>query len=150
MTAVPGRATDTLAPFHHFAAFYANDDEYVSAAAPFIESGVEAGEAALVAVTEEVQPMPDRTLSPGDTLVLLDYVGEGFYNVWLDGDVVEVTDFWSSATDRPRGEVIGEHVTEWWVHATAPDGSSGWFRADAPGVARMGARWPWSRALLTR
>lgn len=89
---------------------------------------------ALVAVSEPVNPMPDRELTPGDTLLLLDYVGEGFYNAWLDGEEVQVADFWSSATDRPRGEVIGDHQTEWWVHATAPDGASGWFRADAPGV----------------
>ena len=89
---------------------------------------------ALVAVSEPVSPMPDRELTPGDTLLLLDYVGEGFYNAWLDGEEVQVADFWSSATDRPRGEVIGNHQTEWWVHATAPDGTSGWFRADVPGV----------------
>ena len=93
---------------------------------------------ALVAVTDTVTPMPDRSLAPGDTLVLLDYVGEGFHTAWLDGDLVEVSDFWSSATDRPRGEVIGEHASEWWVHATT-DGASGWFRADAEGVQLSGA-----------
>lgn len=94
---------------------------------------------ALVAVTEWVAPMPQRRLEPGDTLVLLDYVGEGFHSAWLDGEFVEVSDFWSSATDRPRGEVIGEHSSEWWVHATSSSGTSGWFRADAPGVEIAGA-----------
>lgn len=88
----------------------------------------------LVAVTDTVTPMPDRQLQPGDTLVLLDYVGEGYHNAWLDGEFVEVADFWSSATGQPRGEVIGEHQSEWWVHATTGDGTGGWFRADVPGV----------------
>lgn len=95
---------------------------------------VRISEVALVAVTDTVTPMPDRQLQPGDTLVLLDYVGEGFHNVWLDGEFLEVADFWSSATGQPRGEVIGEHQTEWWVHARASNGTEGWFRADAPGV----------------
>lgn len=92
---------------------------------------------ALVAVTDTVTPMVDRSLARGDTLVLLDYVGEGFHNVWLEGEVTEVADFWSSATGNPRGEVIGEPASEWWVHATGPSGS-GWFRADAPGVQLSG------------
>jgi len=95
---------------------------------------VRIAEVALIAVTDTVTPMVDRSLAPGDTLVLLDYIGEGSYNAWLDGEFVEVSDFWSSATDRPRGEMIGEHRTEWWAHAVAPDGTEGWFRADAPGV----------------
>lgn len=90
-------------------------------------------QASLVAVTDTVTPLPDRQLQPGDTLVLLDYVGEGFHNAWLDGEFVEVADFWSSATGQPRGEVIGDHQSEWWVHASTSDGE-GWFRADAPGV----------------
>lgn len=94
---------------------------------------------ALVAVTEWVAPMPQRRLEPGDTLVLLDYVGEGFHSAWLEGEFVEVSDFWSSATDRPRGAVIGEHSSEWWVHATSEGGTSGWFRADGPGVEIAGA-----------
>jgi len=92
----------------------------------------------LVAVSEPVMPLPDRELIPGDTLLLLDYVGEGFYNAWFDGEEVQVADFWSYATGDPKGEVIGEHTTEWWVHATRPDGLTGWFRADAAGVELAG------------
>jgi hypothetical protein len=95
--------------------------------------------AALVAVTAVVSAGPERTLAPGDTLLLLDYVGEGFYNAWLNGEVVELSDFWSSTRGDAAGELIGEHRTEWWVHATLRQGENGWFRADGPGVEIGGA-----------
>lgn len=91
---------------------------------------------AVVPVTDSVGDPPYWSFGPGDTLVVLDYVGEGFYNVWHEGNVVEVPTFW---TDRPIAEgdgSIGRHSTEWWVHITMPDGRTGWIRADtAPQIS---------------
>jgi hypothetical protein len=73
------------------------------------------------------------TWLPGDTLVVLDYVGEGAYNVWEDGEVAQVSQFWESpdvdlGPGPLRGTSMGEHETEWWVKARRVDGTVGWFQ----------------------
>jgi hypothetical protein len=70
---------------------------------------------------------------PGDTLVVLDYVGEGVFNVWHDGEVAEVSQFWESLNvdlgpGPSRGTSIGKNETEWWVRAHRVDGTVGWFQ----------------------
>jgi hypothetical protein len=86
-------------------------------------------------------PRPDAPLPgepwrpawlPGDTLVVLDYVGEGVFNVWHEGEVMQVSQFWDSpdvdlGPGPSRGTSIGEHETEWWVRARRADGTVGWF-----------------------
>lgn len=72
------------------------------------------------------------TWVPGDTLVVLDYEGEGVFNVWQDGEVAQVSQFWDSpevdlGPGPPRGRSIGEYETEWWVRARRADGTVGWF-----------------------
>lgn len=85
---------------------------------------------ALVPVADSVGDPPYWSFGPGDTVVVLDYIGEGFYNVWHDGRVVEVPTFWSDRPITAGDGSIGEHATEWWVHITMPDGRTGWMRAD--------------------
>ena len=80
-----------------------------------------------VPVPEEWHP----TWVPGDTLVVLDYVGEGVFNVWHEGEVAQVSQFWESpevdlGPGLPLGTSLGEHETEWWVRARRPDGTVGW------------------------
>lgn len=81
-----------------------------------------------------VPELPWRpTWLPGDTLVVLDYVGEGVFNVWHEGDVAQVSQFWDSpdidlGPRSSRGTSIGEHAAEWWVRARRSDGTVGWFR----------------------
>ena len=66
----------------------------------------------------------------GDTLVLLDYRGEGTWNVWHRDRVIEfVSQFWGRPGTNQKGELHGEHRTEWWVHVRTP--REGWFRADS-------------------
>jgi hypothetical protein len=80
--------------------------------------------------TAWIDDRPDH-FSPGDTLVLLEPIGEGAFKVWFDGRVRTTEGFWHPPTDSARVTSIGRYQAEWWVHATLPDGRRGWFRADA-------------------
>ncbi len=81
------------------------------------------------------RPLPEEwrpTWFPGDTLAVLDYVGEGVYHVWHDGEVRQVSQFWESdVVDLGRGPsratTIGDYEAEWWVRARRADGTVGWF-----------------------
>jgi hypothetical protein len=90
----------------------------------------------VVAVADSVDADPG-TFGPGDTLVVLDYVGEGRWNVWDGSRVLELSGFWGAEAPRPVAELIGgaEYAREWWVHATTSDGVRGWLDADS--VARL-------------
>ena len=69
-------------------------------------------------------------LLPNDTLVLLEYLGEGFYNVLRGHEVIEqVPAFYV----EPEG-MVGDYQREWWVHATY-QGRSGWIAMDSIKVA---------------
>ena len=93
----------------------------------------------LVEVTDTVwsDPEGDAPIVPGDTLVVLDYVGEGFWNVWDGERVRQISGFWGAEVTPVRGNLItGErYAREWWVHATTRTGERGWFNADS--VARL-------------
>ena len=73
-----------------------------------------------------------RPLAEGDTLLILDYEGEGSYRVWADGQV----GFSGAGSDvGPPGEGpalrrITEPASQWWAHVTAPDGREGWLWMD--------------------
>jgi hypothetical protein len=84
--------------------------------------------------TEDGDP---RLATAGDTLFLLDDVGEGFRRVWHAGSVLQ-TDAVSGFVpegDAPAAEVLTEPRREWWVRARAPDGRTGWLWMDR--TARM-------------
>jgi predicted small secreted protein len=71
------------------------------------------------------------TLVPGDTLVVLDYTGEGHFNMLHDGTVLEsVAGFWGAEHDAPKGTYLGDYAKEWWVSVRNAQGRTGWFRAD--------------------
>jgi hypothetical protein len=93
----------------------------------------------LVEVTDTVvaEPGVAATFLPGDTLVVLDYVGEGHFNVWDGERVREVGGFWGAEVWPSSGILIGgeRYAREWWVHATTRAGDKGWFNADS--VARL-------------
>ena len=93
----------------------------------------------LVAVTASVaaEEGGGSPLSEGDTLVVLDYVGEGSYNVWDGQRVRQLSGFWGAEIGQPKGMLLGgeRYAREWWVHASTRAGEKGWFNADS--VARL-------------
>ena len=69
-------------------------------------------------------------LLPNDTLVLLDPIGEGHWNAWRRGEVLEdVPPFFEGILEPRRGRLIGDPTREWWAFATAGN-RRGWFRPD--------------------
>lgn len=87
---------------------------------------------AIVVVLDTVPDDVGRDIAfvPGDTLVVLDHVGEGAWNVWHDEQVKQVSAFWGAEVGSPKGAYYGAYRREWWVNAESPRGRSGWFRAD--------------------
>jgi hypothetical protein len=82
----------------------------------------------LIAVADSVGDPPYWSYGPGDTLVVLDPIGEGHFNVWDGRSVKDVEGFWGAERMPPVAEMLGRWETEWWVHVTVPDGRSGWAR----------------------
>lgn len=71
-------------------------------------------------------------LAPGDTLLVLDYEGEGSYRVWHDGQIGYSE---AGGMDAPPGEgpvlrPLVEPEQEWWARVTTPDGRAGWLWMD--------------------
>ena len=93
----------------------------------------------LIEVTDSVMAGPPGSppFGPGDTLVVLDYVGEGFWNVWDGERVIEISGFWGAEVFPSQGNLLAgdRYAREWWVHATTRTGEKGWFNADS--VARI-------------
>jgi len=87
-----------------------------------------------VRVTGIMLVVPHDTVmgyGPGDTLLVLDYVGEGFYNLWDGGEVREVAGFWGAESSLRVAETLGRWQREWWTHATGAEGQVGWFSPDS-------------------
>jgi hypothetical protein len=83
------------------------------------------------AVDGNTSPSGEREFLPSDTLVVLDHVGEGFYNIWHDGEVRQVEWFWWERQDGSSpARVVGDQETEWWVRAETGDGAVGWIPMD--------------------
>lgn len=92
----------------------------------------------LVAVQQPVADSPYWSFIAGDTLVVLDHLGEGHFNVWHAGRVLDVEGFWEAWQGRGGARTLGAPGSEWWVHVTLLDGRTGWFEA-APDVRFSGA-----------
>jgi hypothetical protein len=77
-----------------------------------------------VVVTREVREVSSmeggHTFVPGDTLFVLDYLGEGFYSAWMDGEMYQPEQFWTELQNwtedgEADGYSVGDRETEWWV-----------------------------------
>ncbi|MDT7855817.1 hypothetical protein RQM47_04100 [Rubrivirga sp. S365] len=72
-------------------------------------------------------------LALGDTVLVLDYEGEGSFRVWHGGRIG-----FSDAGGNP-GAALRQATTpeqQWWARVAAPDGRAGWLWMDrTPGVA---------------
>lgn len=82
-------------------------------------------------------------LQPGDTLLLLSYAGEGYWNAARGADRVQVPEVWTGDDGAPyggvRAERLGDYDSEWWVHGRAADGREGWFRSDRVDIGHADA-----------
>ena len=71
-------------------------------------------------------------LAAGDTLLVLDYQGEGSYRVWRDGQIgfSEAGGLAGPPGESPalRQQVAPEQ--QWWARVTTPDGRTGWLWMD--------------------
>ncbi len=117
-------------------AFTMSDGELFTA----IEGNVHLDRLGLVAVHHTVTDTIYDTYhyESGDTLVVLDYVGEGFFTAWLSGRMLEVEAFWmfedpdehgtddDPGTDGPAWTVVAEPNPHWWVRVQTADDRNGW------------------------
>lgn len=74
-----------------------------------------------------------RTAAPGDSLLLLDYVGEGAYRAWYDGVVYQVDGsaaFAVPGEDGPALDLFAEPERQWWAQVRTPDERTGWLWMD--------------------
>ncbi len=88
---------------------------------------------AVVAVNKKIQgDTPQHTLLPGDSVVILNSVGEGNFNVWKkNGQIVEVNGDWSGPPWKPNtNHRLGNYRTQWWVQVRTFDVRDGWIHAD--------------------
>ncbi len=75
---------------------------------------------------------------PGDTLFVLDYLGEGFFDAWYRDTVLETEVFWPWEHWFPSpdyvygGRVVQEGETEFWIEITSRPGKGkhGWVVVD--------------------
>lgn len=83
-----------------------------------------------------VHPPAWYALEPGDIFFLLDYVGEGFYHVWVDGEVreLELDTAVRGYCPIPAEDCWGERLADtsraeastWWVKVRTSGGLVGW------------------------
>ncbi|MCG8468870.1 MAG: endonuclease/exonuclease/phosphatase family protein [Gemmatimonadetes bacterium] len=80
---------------------------------------------------------------PGDTLYVLGYAGDGFFDTWYHGSFLEVEAFWSWEThvdpdEAFAGEVIQERESSFWVRLERA-GLERWVWVDSASVAAPSA-----------
>ncbi|MEO7458353.1 MAG: hypothetical protein ABIY52_18990 [Gemmatimonadaceae bacterium] len=71
-----------------------------------------------------------QEFSRGDTILVLDYVGEGAYNAWARGKSMQVEEYWSAnPRDTNSARLLAAPRSEWWSHLTWKSGGrerQGW------------------------
>jgi hypothetical protein len=87
----------------------------------------------------------------GDTIFVLNYLGEGWWNVWHDGQVRSLDMFWpwerwhTPAGYEYSGEVLQEVQSEFWVFFANDSGSEGWVSGNWPELSSISDADPPSR-----
>lgn len=102
--------------------------------------------ATVVVVRAPTRQSPNRvnalTFDVGDTLHVLDYLGEGFFNAWHADSVLSVAAFWGGTpyVNGPgTGDVLREGASSFWVQTMDDAGALAWIHVDAASVAAPNA-----------
>lgn len=90
-------------------------------------------EAWMHAPGERYGGIPD-TIAVGDTLLVLEHLGEGHVMMTHGDDLVSAEQFWPAADGwtphgGAKGIAIGEHGAEWWARVRTAAGATGWIDA---------------------
>ncbi len=70
-------------------------------------------------------------LEKGDTIFVLTEYGEGLVNVWHEGELYQIWEFWNapgSFLRDAKGVLIESPQSEWWVFIKTRKGRFGWIR----------------------
>jgi hypothetical protein len=80
--------------------------------------------------TDHVDRMNGVRYVAGDSLLVLDYLGEGVHNGWLRGRAVQTEIFWLPEDPlRPRempGQLMRNVSAQWWARVRDARGRRGW------------------------
>jgi hypothetical protein len=75
-------------------------------------------------------PMMGDDYAKGDTILVLDYLGEGFFNAWYRGGMRQVSQYWGEGRrDTSAARLVVAPRGEWWAHITWKAGTQlrrGW------------------------
>ncbi|HEX2205219.1 MAG TPA: hypothetical protein VHG91_18060 [Longimicrobium sp.] len=73
-----------------------------------------------------------RSFAAGDTVHVLDYLGEDFFRLRHRGRVLEAQRFWGEVGDTGwDGELVAAPVARWWAKVRDRAGREGWVDMDA-------------------
>jgi hypothetical protein len=80
-----------------------------------------------------LQPIPELKLHPGDVILRYMYHGEGFADIWANGQWMKNQDSTFIVEKDKSGclqdcpaKVISEGRKEWWVRLKTSHGKTGW------------------------
>lgn len=82
-------------------------------------------------------------IQPGDTVYVLDHIGEGVFHVWYRGKPYQMDQQWAYPDDdapiRAAARALADMSpkTEWWVRIRRRTGAEGWILEDPTGPARF-------------
>jgi len=80
----------------------------------------------LITAPTAARAVPTSAFETGDTLFLLDYVGEGVRHVRWRGRIIEVEEYWDDAGTQ-GARLVREPRSQWWVHVSDKRaGLTGW------------------------
>lgn len=95
--------------------------------------------------TSHVDAMYHTPYGAGDTLLVLNYVGEGQYDAWWHGYSIQTESFWDSLGQTPGPRTVGSVVRNmsmrWWAQIRDSRGRRGWvdmYKVKASGVDACG------------
>lgn len=77
-----------------------------------------------------VDAMYKTPFASGDTLLVLDYLGEGQYNAWWRGYSIQVESFWDAPGPKSAGSIVRQLSMRWWARVRDARGRRGWMDMD--------------------